>query len=40
VLAPGDELGEVELADDGGGTWRAADRRGRVLLLVFHRHLR
>jgi len=40
VLGPGDELGDVELVDERGETWRAADRRGRATLLVFHRHLR
>ncbi len=40
MLRPGDELGDVELVDERGEAWRAADRRGRTTLLVFHRHLR
>jgi hypothetical protein len=39
VLRPGDELGDVELVDERGEVWRAADRL-RATLLIFHRHLR
>jgi hypothetical protein len=39
-LRAGDPLpADLELVDHTGRPWRPADRRGRPLVLVLHRHL-
>jgi peroxiredoxin len=30
---------EIDLPDDAGRRWRLSDRRGRPVVLIFHRHL-
>ena len=35
----GDPAPEVVLTTTEGARWRLADRRGRTVLLIFHRHL-
>lgn len=35
----GDPAPAVDLPDQDGRPWRLAERRGRPVVLVFHRHL-
>lgn len=35
----GDIAPEIDLIDHSGGRWRASDRRGRPVVLIYHRHL-
>ncbi|MDP9071449.1 MAG: redoxin domain-containing protein [Actinomycetota bacterium] len=35
----GDPAPDLDLPDHEGGRWRLAERHGRPVVLVFHRHL-
>lgn len=35
----GDVAPEIDLPDDQGGVWRLSAQRGRVVVVLFHRHL-
>jgi peroxiredoxin len=39
TLDVGDEFPDIELVDYEGRPWRAAEMRGRPLVLILHRHL-
>jgi len=39
TLVVGDRFPDVTLVDHEGRPWRTADRRGRPLVLILHRHL-
>lgn len=39
TISVGDLLPEVELLDETGRPWLTAERRGRPLVLILHRHL-
>ena len=30
---------DIELVDRGGNPWHLTDQRGRVVVLIFHRHV-
>ena len=35
----GEPAPDLDLIDAHGEPWRLADRRGRILVLIFHRHI-
>jgi peroxiredoxin len=39
LVDTGDVAPPIVLLDHDGQQWRLADRRGRSVILVFHRHL-
>lgn len=39
TLRVGDDVPDVDLVDHRGQPWRLSQHRGRVVVLILHRHL-
>ena len=39
MINVGELVDDFTVPDDQGRSWRLSDHRGRVVLLIFHRHL-